>query len=181
LQVQVDRAGLRRGRAVGVRRQRRRLLRALVVLVAEEARGAAKPLWLSFTLLDEDRSAAPQLRGGEPVAAAAAAAVRLGAAALLFNCAQPEVMLPAVVAARAALDAAGAAHVRVGAYANAFEPQRADATANDGFSALRDDLSPAAYRAAAQSWRDAGASIVGGCCGVGPDFIAALCEEAGLT
>ena len=63
--------------------------------------GDAKPLWLSFTLEDEDR-AEPKLRSGEPVARAAAAA-EFGAAALLFNCSQPEVMRPALEIARTTL------------------------------------------------------------------------------
>jgi homocysteine S-methyltransferase len=36
------------------------------------------------------------------------------------------------------------------------------------------DIAPADFAIAAQSWRNAGAQIVGGCCGVTPDHIAAL-------
>jgi len=35
-------------------------------------------------------------------------------------------------------------------------------------------ISPEAYAAEARTWRDAGARIVGGCCGTGPEHIAAL-------
>jgi S-methylmethionine-dependent homocysteine/selenocysteine methylase len=131
-----------------------------------------KPLWLSFTLTD-DPDAPPRLRSGEDVAAAAAAARRLGAAALLFNCSLPEVMGPAIRAARGA-----APELPVGAYANAFRPQRTDATANAGLSELRDEVDPAAYLAFARDWAAAGATIIGGCCGIGPEHIAAL--AAGL-
>jgi S-methylmethionine-dependent homocysteine/selenocysteine methylase len=36
------------------------------------------------------------------------------------------------------------------------------------------DIAPADFAVAAQGWRDAGAQIIGGCCGVTPDHIAAL-------
>ncbi|TWB24588.1 homocysteine S-methyltransferase [Nitrospirillum amazonense] len=132
-----------------------------------------KPLWLSFTLEDEAADAAthPRLRGGETVAQAIEAALALGAAALLFNCSQPEVMGPALAAARTA---AAGTPLPLGVYANAFPPQPKDATANDGLDELRADLTPATYLDWARRWVDAGAAIVGGCCGIGPDHIRAL-------
>lgn len=136
-----------------------------------------RPLWLSFTLDDTDADAvaegrtAPTLRSGESVAEAARTAAGLGAQALLFNCSQPEVMRAAVEAARAQPEAAG---LRIGVYANAFPPQPKTAAANDGLDPIRDDLDPASYLRWAESWVEAGASVVGGCCGIGPDHIAAL-------
>jgi S-methylmethionine-dependent homocysteine/selenocysteine methylase len=144
----------------------------------------------------------PCLLSGESVADAAAAAHALRADALLFNCAPPELMAVALCEARAALDklscaavadadanadanadaaanAVGAAHViRLGAYANAFAeeaPDAAAAPANAALRALRRDVTPAAYAAHALDWAArCGASILGGCCGVGPAHIAAL-------
>jgi S-methylmethionine-dependent homocysteine/selenocysteine methylase len=137
-----------------------------------------KALWLSFTVEDAAGTSGPaRLRSGEPVADAAAAALRLGAGALLFNCSQPEVMGAAVEEARHVLQTAGptAANVRIGVYANAFPPVNAEvAEANVGLSAIRADLTPAAYRAWAEDWAARGASIIGGCCGIGPEHIAAL-------
>jgi S-methylmethionine-dependent homocysteine/selenocysteine methylase len=143
-------------------------------LVREVLGADARPLWLSFTLNDERIPGQPRLRSGETVAAAAAAAVRLGAAAVLFNCSQPEVMGDAVDAARGILTAAGRGDVEVGVYANAFAPQRADAEANSDYSRLRDDLSPAGYLAWAEDWVRRGARVVGGCCGIGPEHVALL-------
>jgi len=140
-------------------------------LVAELVRPTGLPLWLSFTLEDEAPGAVPTLRSGETVAEAAAAARRLGAAALLFNCSQPEVMAAAVAAARAEL---GDDAIRIGVYANAFPPQNAEAEANSGLDEIRADLTPAGYAAFASAWAGAGASILGGCCGIGPEHIAAL-------
>ena len=135
---------------------------------------AAKPLWISYTLQDEtDDPATPRLRSGEPVPAAAEAALALGAEAVLFNCSQPEVMGPAIAAAREAIARAGR-KARIGVYANAFPPQSKKAEANAGLSRLREDLDPASYLGWAETWRAEGASIIGGCCGIGPEHIAHL-------
>jgi S-methylmethionine-dependent homocysteine/selenocysteine methylase len=131
------------------------------------------PLWLSFTLNDANAPGVPRLRSGEPVADAIRAAVRLGASAVLFNCSQPEVMGDAVDAARRVLSDAGS-EMRIGVYANAFLPQREDAEANADVSRIRDDLTPAGYLGWARDWVSRGASIIGGCCGIGPEHIAAL-------
>lgn len=132
-----------------------------------------KPLWLSFTLKDEDVDEVPRLRSGEPVAEAAQLAVALGAGALLFNCSQPEVMAAALDSARATFAAAGV-KIPFGAYANAFPPQPEEATANDGLDPLRPDLDPPGYLSFAQDWQARGASLIGGCCGIGPEHIAVL-------
>ena len=128
-----------------------------------------RPLWLSFTLADEDVDpAVPRLRSGEPVEAAVAAARAAGAAAVLFNCSQPEVMAAAVERARTAGAPA------VGVYANAFEPQGPDAAANEELTELRRDLTPEGYLRFADEWVQRGATIIGGCCGIGPEHIHAL-------
>lgn len=151
---------------------------AEAVAVREALGDDRRPLWLSFTLDDTaaDGVAAdrgpPTLRSGERVADAARAARDLGAAALLFNCSQPEVMQAAVREARSAL--AGTGGIAIGVYANAFPPQPKTATANDGLDPIRDDLDPPNYLAWATRWVEDGAEIVGGCCGIGPDHIAAL-------
>jgi S-methylmethionine-dependent homocysteine/selenocysteine methylase len=140
-------------------------------LVAELVAETGKPLWLSFTLQDEIPGAPPQLRSGEPVRDAALLASKLGANALLFNCSQPEVMEAALAEARAAL---GTSAIRLGVYANAFPPMSADAEANTAICPIRADLTPAGYAAFARAWATAGASILGGCCGIGPEHIAVL-------
>jgi len=140
-------------------------------LVREAVGADERPLWLSFTLEDDlAKAASPILRSGEPVVAAAETARRLGAEALLFNCSQPEVMAAAVAEARAAIGTTMA----LGVYANAFPPQGAEAEANATLHDIRADLSPDAYFAFARAWRGLGAAIIGGCCGIGPEHIAAL-------
>ncbi|WP_288462904.1 homocysteine S-methyltransferase family protein [uncultured Pseudomonas sp.] len=146
---------------------------AEVRAIAAGLPGDGKPLWLSFTLKDEDVDETPRLRSGEPVAEAAQLAVELGAGALLFNCSQPEVMAAALDTARATF-AAAVVEIPFGAYANAFPPQPEEATANDGLDPLRPDLDPPGYLSFAQDWQARGASLIGGCCGIGPEHIAVL-------
>jgi len=136
--------------------------------------GDKRPFWVSFTLEDDDTAAAsPRLRSQEPVADAVRAALGWKAEALLFNCSQPEVMAPALDAARAALAKAGS-DLTLGVYANAFPPMRNDAEANAGLSDIRADLNPPNYLRFAETWVGHGAGIVGGCCGIGPEHIAAI-------
>ncbi|HDR9153324.1 homocysteine methyltransferase [Burkholderia vietnamiensis] len=139
----------------------------------------ARPLWLSFTLDDTDDvpaiaagHAPARLRSGESVSAAVDATRALNAQALLFNCSQAEIMKSALLEAR---ERAGAT-LALGVYANAFEPERQRSAANTGLSALRADLEPDGYLAFAREWAAAGASLIGGCCGIGPEHIERLAE-----
>ncbi|WP_109077767.1 homocysteine S-methyltransferase family protein [Aggregatibacter kilianii] len=136
-----------------------------------------RPLWTSFTLQDDEPTDVPRLRSGETVESAVEKMIELGVEAILFNCCQPEVIEQAIAVAKTTLHAKHAAHIRIGAYANAFPPQPKDATANDGLDDIRDDLNPQQYFAWAQKWVANGATIVGGCCGIGPEHIAVLAEK----
>ncbi len=145
--------------------------------VADALEDDPRPHWISYTLADDKPDPkAPRLRSGEPVAEAVRAAVRRDAKAVLFNCSQPEVMAPALEVARESLAGLGA-DIPLGAYANAFPPKDASAQANQEDSDLRDDLDPAAYLGFVRDWVAQGAGIVGGCCGIGPEHIAALRAE----
>lgn len=146
-------------------------------LVRELLGNDPRPLWLSFTLNDEVVvPGEPRLRSGEAVADAVAAAVRLGAQAVLFNCSQPEVMAEAVQVAGDVLRQLWV-NIPIGVYANAFPPQKQEATANATVLDIRADLTPEGYLAFARAWQAEGASIIGGCCGIGPEHIAALRQQ----
>ncbi len=132
-----------------------------------------KSFWVSFTLQDEDIDDTPRLRSGEPVAEAIKVVAGLGVSAVLFNCSQPEVIGAAVDVARSVIEGLNV-DIAIGAYANAFPPQPKEATANDGLDELREDLDPPGYLAWARDWRQRGASLIGGCCGIGPEHIAEL-------
>ncbi len=133
------------------------------------------PIWVSYTLRDEiGRDGPAQLRSGEPVELAVAAGLARGAEAILFNCSQPEVMNAAVQAAVRTIAAGHDAAVRIGVYANAFVPEPEAAEPYAGISEMRNDLSPERYLQWAATWVGSGATIIGGCCGIGPEHIAAL-------
>ncbi|OLP55730.1 homocysteine methyltransferase [Rhizobium rhizosphaerae] len=141
--------------------------------VRQAVAGTGKPFWISFTLDDRtDRPApdVPKLRSGETVEAAARWAAQSGAQALLFNCSRPEIMRAAVETANRVIKEAGS-DLRIGVYANAFEGEQGEAAANEGLHATRDDLNDDAYSRFACSWVEAGASMVGGCCGIGAAHI----------
>ncbi len=158
------------------RRMAEALAPAVDVLLAEtlststEARAAAsaavsvgKPIWIGFTV-DLDGL----LLGGEGVAEAVDGMKIHG---VLANCAPPE-------AVTRAMDDVVATHAeRVGGYANGFAgvPAGWDVT-TVGIEELgeRDDMTPEAYAAVVGRWLDAGATLVGGCCQIGPAHIAAV-------
>jgi S-methylmethionine-dependent homocysteine/selenocysteine methylase len=146
------------------------LLIAETLSTSAEARAAAsaavsvaRPIWIGWTV-DVDGI----LLGGETVAEAADGMKVHG---VLANCSPPEAVsraMPGVIATGAE---------RVGGYANGFA---ATAEGLDletvGLDELdeRSDLSPSAYADVVRSWLDQGATLVGGCCGMGPAHIAAL-------
>ncbi|MGD1880964.1 MAG: homocysteine S-methyltransferase family protein [Paracoccaceae bacterium] len=134
------------------------------------------PVWLAFTVDDEDGS---RLRSGEPLQEAVSIAMA-GADAVLVNCSAPE-------AIPASLPILQSSSLPFGAYANAFEQITNDFLKDkptvDALTKRR-DMSPEAYATHVLSWVDQGATIVGGCCEVGPDHIAEIArrlEAAGHT
>lgn len=141
---------------------------AQTALAAVKAR-TEKPVWLSITLSDDQDGC---LRSGEPVTEFTHFVRGLAGDdrpdAVLINCCRPEqvaVALPALVATG----------LPFGAYANGFTRISVDflkeAPTVDALE-VRTDLTPEAYAGFALSWVEAGATIVGGCCEVGPDHIA---------
>lgn len=130
------------------------------------AAGRGKPIWLSLTLADHGSTG---LRGGESLSAAIA---DLGDAlpdALLINCCTPD----SITSAMPVLRSSG---TPFGAYANGFVeiPDTWDEAGGVAQLSTRRDLGPEAYAADVTRWMEAGASIVGGCCEVGPAHIARL-------
>lgn len=129
---------------------------------ASAAVSVGRPVWISFTVGRDGR-----LLDGTKVSHAVAGMKTSG---VLVNCAAPEAIdaaLPDVVATGASW---------VGGYANAFESIPEGWEVTDGFERLgaRADVDPQSYADAVSDWLDAGANVVGGCCRIGPDHIAAL-------
>ncbi len=142
--------------------------------VREAVAASGKPFWISFTLADDEadiKSGEPKLRSGESVEAAASWAVSSGAEAFLFNCSKPEVM-------RAAVETAARVFRKTDA---PIENRRlcqclrrgtgAHRPPNEGLHETRGDLNDDVYSRFACSWAEAGATIIGGCCGIGAAHI----------
>ncbi|WP_170364950.1 homocysteine S-methyltransferase family protein [Ruegeria arenilitoris] len=131
--------------------------------------GCGKPVWLALSVMDEDGK---RLRSGEPLGAIAPLLERFDPQAVLINCTRPE-------AVPAALEILATLQRPYGAYANGFtrisDGFLKDAPTVDALEA-RHDLDPSAYAAHAMSWVDQGATIIGGCCEVGPEHIEALAK-----
>ena len=134
------------------------------------ATGQGLPVWLAVTVMDEDGA---RLRSGEPLGDLAAVVARYAPDAVLINCTRPE-------AVATGLDLIAGFDKPFGAYANGFT------RISDGFlqdaptvDALeqRGDMTPAAYCAIAMGWLDQGATILGGCCEIGPEHIAELARR----
>ncbi len=135
--------------------------------VLEAATAMGKPVWLSLTVDDVDGT---RLRSGEPLTDVLP--IAQNATAILINCALPE-------AITASMDILAKGNLPFGAYANGFTKISAaflETKATVDTLTARQDLDPEAYAAFAMKWIDQGATIVGGCCEVGPAHIAKMAE-----
>lgn len=121
------------------------------------------PVWVGLSVEDNDKGL---LRSGEPLEEAVAMLDELGVHAKLINCSQPE----AITAAWSKL-AGGTGPI--GAYANGFTSVSAlDAGGTVDVLSAREDLGPDSYADIVMGWVEHGATLVGGCCEVGPEHIA---------
>ena len=126
---------------------------------------AGLPVWTSFTVNEKDGSF---LRSGEQIIEAAKAVLAEGASALLINCSPPE-------ATSKALNELAPHIETMGAYANGFvtvEPYQGHATVDVLKS--RKEINPQTYAEFGQEWLSKGATILGGCCEIGPKHIAEI-------
>ncbi len=122
------------------------------------------PFWVSFVLGPEG-----ELLSREPLAEAIKEMEKVGAKAVLVNCAPPADVTQALSKMKkvSSLPYGGFAHIgRFSPPSWKFEffPQFTDT----------EEWPPERYVQEAQRWRENGAAIIGGCCGTGPAHIAAL-------
>ena len=148
-----------------------RTIKAMVGAV----RNLGVPLWVSVSCvrdrstgavmlgIEESGDAAHPIRIHAPLAEAAQEVMAVGGSAVLMMHSVRDVTEDAVQVLRAACSQP------VGAYPNAGHWARPN-------WAFVDQVSPDAYLADARRWVEAGAAIVGGCCGVGVEHIRALAE-----
>jgi S-methylmethionine-dependent homocysteine/selenocysteine methylase len=129
---------------------------------------SGKPVWLALTVSDAHPE---QLRSGESLKDALQALECFDTQATLLNCSQPE-------AISACWSLLSAKKGRIGAYANGFVSVDS-LYPGDTVETLemRKDMSPQQYAEHAMSWAKRGASIIGGCCEIGPQHIKVLHSE----
>jgi S-methylmethionine-dependent homocysteine/selenocysteine methylase len=143
----------------------------------EQARGAVmgalvanKAVWLAVTVADKDGT---KLRSGEPLTEIIPLLTEFKLAALLINCSAPEAVDQAIplLANRG---------VPIGAYANGFVEIAKDFLHQEATVETlekRTNLEPKIYADFVDGWIKQGATIVGGCCEVGPAHIAELAKR----
>jgi S-methylmethionine-dependent homocysteine/selenocysteine methylase len=143
----------------------------------DQAKGAlmglsvtGKPIWIALSVDDSDGT---KLRSGELVTNTLPLLAEYKPAAVLINCSVPEAVTDAVPC----LVGNG---FPVGAYANGFTGIAKDFNkigATTDMLTARTDLNPATYADIAQEWATAGATLIGGCCEVGPAHIRELSQR----
>ncbi len=134
------------------------------------ARVATKPVWLAVTVDDEDGT---KLRSGESVTELWPMIAEFKIEALLVNCSAPEAVNQTIPL----LTNQG---VPVGGYANGFVKITKDFMkkgATVDVLEKRPNLGPDVYADFADGWIKDGATIVGGCCEVGPAHIKELARR----
>jgi S-methylmethionine-dependent homocysteine/selenocysteine methylase len=126
---------------------------------------SGKPVWVAFTVSDDHPQ---QLRSGESLEDALLALESFDTQATLLNCSQPEAISACWPLLRIKKQ-------KIGAYANGFISINS-LYPGDTVEELetRQDMSPEQYAEHAMSWARNGASIIGGCCEIGPAHIKAL-------
>lgn len=142
-----------------------------------QARGAVmgassgqKPVWLAVSVDDKEGT---KLRSGEDLSEILPLLLDFDIDALLVNCSPPE-------AISQALPLLAGHGITLGAYANGFVEIAQDYLQEGATVDLlqaRKNLRPEVYASFAQDWVKQGATIVGGCCEVGPAHIKELAKH----
>ncbi len=138
-----------------------------------EARAAAQaavatglPFWASFVLGPEG-----EILSGEALQAGVKAMTALGAQAVLVNCIPAEEVSRGLTGLREATDRPVGGFAQVGK----FDPPSWKFEFHPRFAGT-EAWPPKRYAEMARSWLDAGAQVIGGCCGTGPEHIRAVRE-----
>lgn len=126
-----------------------------------------KPVWIALSVDDRDGT---KFRSGEPLTDVLAVLAHYKPEVVLINCSVPEAVSTAVpiVAGQG---------MPVGAYANGFTGIAQDFDqigATVDLLQARTDLDPQTYADFADQWVASGATLIGGCCEVGPAHIREL-------
>ena len=123
-----------------------------------------KPLWVALTLADEPGGG---LRSGEKMDQVVSALEPYDVDAFLFNCTDPTSISVALE------ELVPLTNKPTGAYPNRFHVPPGWTLDNE-IAVEPTEMTVEDYLGFVDTWRRSGATIIGGCCGVGPEFIAAL-------
>lgn len=123
-----------------------------------------KPLWVAWTLRETPGTG---LRSGESLEQAMAAVQQYQPDAFLFNCTSPSAITAAVETL------AELTNKPIGAYPNSYHVPEGWTLDNEKSMGGR-DMEEAEFIGYSQEWLAKGASIIGGCCGIGPEHIQAM-------
>jgi S-methylmethionine-dependent homocysteine/selenocysteine methylase len=123
-----------------------------------------KPVWIAWSLKEDKKN---KLRSGESIQEAFNASTSIEPEAYLFNCTDPFAITEGIKELR------GLTEMPIGGYPNVFNVPNGWTLDNDIQVSVR-DLSVEGFLEFAKEWQTLGATIIGGCCGIGPKFIKAI-------
>ncbi|ORD94540.1 MMUM [Enterospora canceri] len=141
---------------------------AQIILVAVKRNQPLKPVWISFTVDDNDGL---KLRSGELLSDAKFIAESGLVDAVLVNCSMPEAISKSLTSLKEFC-------IPFGAYGNGFKDINAFIKTRD-YTAIghREDLKCQVYADFVIDWIKQGAQIVGGCCEIGPEYISTIAQR----
>ena len=122
------------------------------------------PIWLSWTLKEDKKDL---LRSGESIEEAFKFAEKFNPEAYLFNCTDPNAISSGLEVLQQLTDKP------IGGYPNVFSVPDGWTLDNDVVT-LKNDLTKKSFSSFCQTWKENGASIFGGCCGIGPELMAEM-------
>ena len=125
-----------------------------------------KPVWISWSLKEDKKN---QLRSGETIEDALNASAEIEPEAYLFNCTDPYAITEGIKELKKLTQKP------IGGYPNVFNVPDGWTLDNEVQVSVR-DLSISKFLEFAIEWRNLGATIIGGCCGIGPKFIKAVAD-----
>lgn len=166
---------------------------ALAILLALSLLKKARPIWISFTIKDDDYT---KLRSDELLESTCrsimkeAASLSLPLKALGVNCSTPSSISNAIPILKQVLDKT---NTEIVAYGNCFQKTTAEwlesTKDNNKFPESKTSINfciddyddegymlPSAYARYTKEWVDAGATIIGGCCGSRPKHMKAVAK-----
>ena len=126
-----------------------------------------KPVWIAWSLKEDKKN---QLRSGESIKEAFNASTSIKPEAYLFNCTDPFAITEGLKQLKELTQKP------IGGYPNVFNVPDGWTLDNDVQVSVR-DLSVEKFLGFAEEWRNLGATIIGGCCGIGPKFIKAVADK----